>query len=85
MRPRTLDAIGIEHPLHRVFFKPRFATGDGAQTLDEHLGINFAGNMNEGARFGFSGVLTRHLLQQLRLRSRKNPGKADLGDKKCKE
>jgi hypothetical protein len=41
--------------------------------------------MNEGARFRFSGVLTRHLLQQLRQRSRKNPAQADIGDKKCKE
>jgi hypothetical protein len=38
--------------------------------------------MNEGARFRSSGVLTRHVLQQLMRRSRKNPVQLDMGDEK---
>ena len=34
--------------------------------------------MTEGARFRCSGVLTRHLLQQLKRRKRKQPAPSDL-------
>ncbi len=36
--------------------------------------------MNEGARFRCSGVLTKHVLRQLRRRSKKDPAQADVGD-----
>jgi len=38
--------------------------------------------MNEGARFRCSGVLTKHVLQQLRQRSRKRPVRRDTDDQK---
>jgi hypothetical protein len=38
--------------------------------------------MNEGARFRCSGVLTRHVLQQLRRRSKRNPVQRDTSDQK---
>src|SRR4029077_9874604 len=38
--------------------------------------------MNEGARFRCSGVLTKHVLQQLRQRSRKRPVRRDADDQK---
>ena len=38
--------------------------------------------MNGGARFRCSGVLTKHVLQQLRQRSRKKPVRRDADDQK---
>jgi hypothetical protein len=38
--------------------------------------------MNEGARFRCSGVLTKHVLHQLKRRSQKNPEQAEMGDQK---
>jgi hypothetical protein len=38
--------------------------------------------MNEGARFRCSGVLTKHVLQQLKRRSRKIPVQPCIGDQK---
>ena len=38
--------------------------------------------MNEGARFRCSGVLTKHVLQQLRQRNRKRPVRRDADDQK---
>jgi argininosuccinate synthase len=38
--------------------------------------------MNEGARFRCSGVLTKHVLQQLRQRCRKRPVRRDADDQK---
>jgi hypothetical protein len=38
--------------------------------------------MNEGARFRCSGVLTKHVLQQLAKRSKKNPVKPDMRDRR---
>jgi hypothetical protein len=38
--------------------------------------------MNEGARFHCSGVLTKHVLQQLRQRSRKRTVRRDADDQK---
>jgi hypothetical protein len=38
--------------------------------------------MNEGARFRCSGVLTKHVLQQLKRRSQKNPEQAEMGDQR---
>ena len=41
--------------------------------------------MTEGARFRCSGVLTRHLLQQLKRRSRKQPTQPDMSSQECQE
>ena len=41
--------------------------------------------MTEGARFRCSGVLTRHLLQQLKRRSRKQPAQSDMSSQECQE
>jgi hypothetical protein len=42
--------------------------------------------MNEGARFRCcSGVLTKHVVQQLMRRSKKNPVQPGMGDQKGKE
>src|SRR5258707_8387545 len=38
--------------------------------------------MNEGARFRCSGVLTKHVLQQLRQRSRRRPVRPDADDQR---
>ncbi len=38
--------------------------------------------MNEGARFRCSGVLTKHVLQQLMRRSKKNPAQPGMRDQK---
>jgi len=38
--------------------------------------------MNEGARFRCSGVLTKHVLQQLMRRRKKNPVQPDRGNQK---
>ena len=38
--------------------------------------------MTEGAKFRCSGVLTKHVLQQLMRRSKKNPVQPDMGDQK---
>ncbi len=38
--------------------------------------------LNEGARFRCRGVLTKHVLQQLTRRSKKNPARPDMRDRK---